>query len=128
MKLRCYNLNQVGYKNYGARGIKICDEWLDKDNGFINFYNWATNNGYRDDLSIDRIDNNGDYEPNNCRWSTSKSQSNHKRNNKYITYRGQQHTIAEWSDLTGLSYHLIWNRLKRGWTPCEIFERKNKYE
>lgn len=123
MKLRCYNASQVGYKNYGGRGIVVCNGWL---NSFENFYNWAINNGYKDNLTLDRIDNDGNYEPDNCRWITNLEQSNHKRNNKYVTYNGETKTIAEWSRELSISYHLIWNRLKNGWLPPEIFERRKK--
>lgn len=116
MKYRCNNVKSKDYKNYGARGIKVCDEWLDKETGFMNFYNWAMKNGYRDDLSIDRIDNNGDYEPSNCRWVNNITQCNNRRANKYVTYHGKTKTITQWSRLVGISASTISQRLKRGWT------------
>lgn len=110
---RCYNKTNKDYKNYGSRGIKVCDEWNDKENGILNFYNWAMENGYKDDLSIDRIDVNGNYEPNNCRWATIKEQCNNKRNSHYITYNSETHTIAEWSEILNIGYSTIQERIKQ---------------
>lgn len=87
MYCRCYYKSTNGYKNYGGRGIKVCEEWKHIE-GFINFYNWAMKNGYNEELTLDRIDLDGNYEPNNCKWSTPKYQSNHRRNNKIIKYKG----------------------------------------
>ena len=116
MKERCYNQNNYHYKYYGARGIKICDEWLG-ENGLINFYNWAMSNGYTDKLTIDRINVNGDYEPNNCRWETMLKQANNKRNTCYIEYNGVKKSIPEWSRETGLAVSCIKARVEKlGWS------------
>lgn len=114
MKSRCYNPNRKKYPIYGGRGIKICDEWLGED-GFMNFYNWSISNGYDDTLSIDRIDVNGNYEPSNCRWATTKKQGNNTTTNRYITFNGKTKTLAEWSDETGISYSALKHRIDRGW-------------
>lgn len=103
MKQRCYNQKNPAYIDYGERGIKICDEWLDKENGFITFYNWALENGYEEHLTIDRKDVNGNYEPSNCRWITNLQQQNNKRNSVKITIDGESKTIAEWSRSSNLS-------------------------
>lgn len=96
MKARCYNIKNKRFKNYGDRGIKICDEWK---NNFMSFYNWAMENGYRDDLTIDRIDVNGNYEPSNCRWVTWKEQANNKTTNHYVEYNGYRYTLSQWSKI-----------------------------
>ena len=114
MKTRCYNPNSDAYHNYGARGIKICDEWL---NDFKNFYDWAINNGYKDNLTIDRIDVNGNYEPTNCRWCTDKEQCNNTRKNRYITYKNITHTISEWAEIRGIARDTLRNRIvKHHWS------------
>lgn len=102
--------------DYGGRGITICDEWLGKD-GFKHFYDWAMSHGYADNLSIDRIDVNGNYCPENCRWLNNKRQCNNKRNNRLISFNGETHTAMEWSEITGINYGTLKNRLdKYGWT------------
>jgi len=93
---RCYKSNDLAYDNYGARGISVCDEWL---NNWYAFRDWALANGYRDDLTIDRINNDGNYEPANCRWATRKEQShNTRKNNHRITAFGETKSLFEWLD------------------------------
>lgn len=113
MKQRCNNSKNSQYYNYGGRGIKVCPEWNDKNNGFVNFYNWAIKNGYKEGLSIDRINNNGNYEPNNCRWTTIQEQSNNRRTNRYITYNKETHTIAEWSKIVNINRYTLYDRINK---------------
>lgn len=113
MKERCYNINHNQYKDYGGRGISICEEW--KDN-FISFYNWAISNGYSDDLTIDRIDNNKNYCPENCKWSTRKEQNNNQRTNHLLTYNHKTQTMAQWAEEIGLNPHTLQTRISRGWS------------
>lgn len=117
MKTRCYNQNDYAYKYYGARGIIVCQEWI---NDFINFYNWSMENGYSDDLTIDRIDVNGNYEPNNCRWATNFEQQNNKRDNVKIEYNGIIKTVAEWAKELNVKYETLYSRLSYGWTTEQI--------
>ena len=111
MKQRCYNPNNKKYRLYGYRGIKIYNEWL---SDFEEFYKWAINNGYKEGLSIDRIDCNGNYEPGNCRWATPKQQSNNLRKNIIISYKGVHGTISEVAELLNIPYHRLYMRLYRG--------------
>lgn len=121
MKTRCYNPNTKAYHHYGGRGISICDEWLG-ENGFMNFYDWAMENGYSDNLSIDRIDVNGNYEPNNCRWATQETQTRNKRNNLIIEYKGVSKTLVEWSEEIGISYSILNDRITMlGWDTKKAF-------
>jgi len=105
---RCNNSNVKCYNNYGGRGIKVCNEWQEN---FLNFYNWAVNNGYDDSLSIDRINVNGNYEPSNCQWVTLKKQASNKRNNHLLEYNGKTLTLAEWSRITGIQAATIRRRV-----------------
>lgn len=113
---RCYNLKDKAYKNYGARGILVFSEW--KDN-FINFYNWALDNGYNDKLTIDRIDNNKGYFPDNCHFANDKTQCNNRRSNHPITINNETHNIMEWSRIYNISHSTIIQRLKRGWSEYD---------
>ena len=101
IKRRCYEVTHGAYQRYGAIGITMCDEWK---NDFMSFYNWAHANGYREDLTIDRIDNTKGYDPYNCRWATCKEQSNNRSYVKRFTYHGQTHTLSEWCDIFGVRY------------------------
>lgn len=112
---RCRNENHKFYKDYGGRGIAVCDEWIGTE-GFIRFNEWAMANGYQENLTIDRIDNDKGYSPDNCRWVDQLTQSNNKRSNKHYTYNGETHTIAEWARLYGIKDTTLRMRLsKRGW-------------
>lgn len=113
MKDRCYNSNCKAYKNYGGRGIRVCDEWL---NDLKGFYDWSMTNGYEENLTLDRIDVNGNYEPSNCRWADRTTQANNTRSNHLIEYDGKTQTIAEWSRETGIKQHTIIRRLGLGWS------------
>ena len=113
MKNRCYNNKDQNYKNYGGRGIKVTESWLES---FISFYEWSMANGYDEKLSIDRIDNDGDYSPQNCRWVTQKVQSNNTRWNHKLTLNGESHTISEWASIKGIKANTLTYRIKRGWS------------
>ena len=117
MRRRCYAKNRPQYKNYGQRGISVCKEW---DGDFVSFYNWAISNGYSDELTLDRIDVNGNYCPENCRWATPKEQANNKRTNHIIEIDGVAKTISEWADICGISPITIRTRLNRGWFGKEL--------
>lgn len=110
---RCYNPNNKAYKNYGGRGIEMCPEWQDD---FYTFRDWAISNGYNESLSLDRIDNNKGYSPDNCRWATDKTQSNNRRSNRYITINGVTKTMMQWSEELNIPYSRIQSRLEAGWT------------
>ena len=124
MKQRCFDKNTKDYKNYGGRGITVCDEWI---HDYENFRNWAYSNGYDDTLSglkcsLDRIDVNGNYEPNNCRWVDVKVQMNNTRSNHYIVLNGEKRTVQQWSEVTGISRSTINRRINSGFNPEEILK------
>ena len=123
MKQRCYNQNHEGYKYYGARGVAVCGEW--KSN-YESFKNWSLSNGYGDGLTIDRINADGDYCPENCRWASAKEQANNRRNNRVVEYDGKQFTIAQLSEMTGLSYRVLDYRLSQGWEVKKAIEQPSK--
>jgi hypothetical protein len=114
MKNRCHNPRTPRFDDYGGRGITVCDEWKDD---FQAFYDWAMSNGYSGDLTIDRIDNDKGYSPDNCRWATRVMQGNNSRHNHMITFNGETRSLSDWGRLFGLSFHLLSNRINRyGWT------------
>ena len=110
MKDRCYNPKNVSFTHYGARGIVVCDEWLNDRESFIS---WALSNGHDKSLSIDRIDVNGNYEPSNCRWATQSEQHNNERRNVVITYNGISKTLTEWGKELGKTESEIVRARKR---------------
>lgn len=114
IKGRCFVPSYSIYQYYGGRGITMCDEWK---NDFNTFYKWAIKNGYDDTLTIERVDVNGNYEPANCCWVTIKEQANNKRNNHCIEFNKEVHTLAEWSEITGIPYNTLEHRINRsGWS------------
>lgn len=124
MKSRCYNPNSTQYKWYGERGITICDEWL---RSYDLFEKWAFTHGYRDDLTIDRIDVNKGYSPDNCRWVSKKEQSNNKRNNIVIMYKDKAKTLKQWCEELGRSYKTVWHRIHDlHWSVERALETKEK--
>lgn len=119
MKTRCSNPKYEHFASYGGRGIKVCDEWR---NDFQSFHDWAMSNGYKEGLTIDRIDVNGNYEPSNCRWASAKEQSKNKRNTLFVTHKGITKTLIEWAEITGIKYQTLVCRYKSGKTPEEILK------
>lgn len=117
MKIRCYDKNNHNYSKYGKRGIEVCDEWR---NSFVSFYEWSMNNGYDEELTLDRIDVSGSYNPSNCRWTTQKKQQNNRSNNKIIEYQGKKYTISELTDAYGIKYNLVASRIRKGWDVDRI--------
>jgi hypothetical protein len=111
MIARCTNPDNVGWKQYGGRGITVCERWL---NSFASFFGdmGEPPAGH----TIDRIDSNGPYSKENCRWATQKDQANNRTNNRLVTANGKTLTVSQWADLTGLSWHTIHARLSRGWS------------
>lgn len=115
MVQRCTNQRNKSYQDYGARGITVCDEWRG-ENGFINFYKWALENEYESGLEIDRINNDGNYGPENCRWVTREIQANNKRNNIWIEHKGIKKTVSQWAHQLDMDDKKIRQRIKKlGW-------------
>ena len=115
---RCENELNTSYDRYGAIGISVCEEW----HKFEPFAEWALANGYSDELTIDRIDSTGNYEPSNCRWVGNLEQANNKRTNVSVEVLGEVHTIAEWARIYGMKYHTLYDRVQKGWSENELFK------
>ncbi len=115
MMERCYQENKGFYNHYGGRGIKVCKRW----HKFINFYH-DNKLSFEPHLELDRINNNGDYKPSNCRWATRKQQCNNTRRNHYLTYNNETHTVTEWAELLEIPKQTIFGRLRLGWDVSKI--------
>ena len=134
MKNRCYNVKSINYKWYGGRGISICSEWINKEKasipntnirnttkGFLAFRTWALSNGYKEDLTLDRINGDKDYSPDNCKWVTMKEQNNHTKHNRMCCYNGQTRPLVQWCEILNLNYSKVNQRLWRGWSVEKAF-------
>ena len=121
MRLRCYNENSINYKYYGGKGVTICDEWL---LSFENFFDWAINNGYNENLTIDRIDSEKEYSPDNCKWSTKKEQAYNRSMSVKLTLNGRTMYMTEWSEELGIDKKTLSWRYRNGWSDEEILSNK----
>jgi len=120
MKSRCYREKDPSYKYYGGRGIKVCEKWLNIEN----FEKWVAENPYFDGATLDRIDCNKDYSPDNCRWATMREQGNNRRNTINITWNGETHSLSEWSSITGINKSTLNNRYSRGDRGDRLLEER----
>lgn len=131
MRKRCRCKSRLDYKYYGGRGIKVCPEW-DAPDGYDSFKDWSLSNGYKDYLTIDRINVDGNYSPDNCRWVTMRAQADNRRNRKVesqfpvnvvtLTYKGETMTLSGWSKRLGISVYTLRKRFKSGWKTKDIIE------
>lgn len=125
VKNRCFKKTNKHYKDYGARGIIMCDEWK---TSFETFYNWATSNGYKEGLTLERMDVNGNYDPENCTWITQSEQCNNKRTTLYATINGETKTLKEWSEISGITYNtLFFRKEKYKWSDERLLEKPTPY-
>lgn len=127
MKARCLNENDAHYSDYGGRGISVNKEWI---NSFTKFYEWSIDNGYTDELTIDRIDVNGNYEPSNCRWITIGEQQKNKRNNIHIDINGIEMIASEWASISEAKSQTILSRVRKGWSGKDLIveDARRKYD
>lgn len=119
MKDRCYNPNHDRFHCYGGRGITVCNLWI---NDFLSFYYWAMDNGYTDELSIERKDVNGPYSPDNCSWVTKAAQMRNKQDTLYATINGITKPLIDWAEEYGISYKTITTRYYRGWVGEKLIK------
>lgn len=117
MKQRCYYPQSPSYKNYGEKGIAICEKWL---NDFESFFEWSMKNGYKEDLTIDRINNDKGYSPRNCRWVTRKQQNYNTSRNRYISFEGETLALGQWAEKQNINKNTLKNRLDNKWSPWSI--------
>ena len=122
MVKRCYNQYSFAYKDYGGRGISVCDDWK---NDFKTFYDWALDNGYAENLTIDRIDVNGNYDPNNCRFTDFKHQARNRTNNHRITVNGENLTLVEVAEKYKINYSTLSTRVNRGQDINDLIVEEN---
>lgn len=128
LRQRCNNPKHASYHNYGGRGITVCEEW---DKSFQAFYDWSYANGYSTEnqkdeklkLTIDRIDNNGNYEPSNCRWVDRKTQTRNMRTTRFITFNGQNKSVSEWCEIYGIKLQTFNTRIRNGWSIEEALTK-----
>ena len=123
MKYRCTQPKYDKYQYYGERGISVCPEWADS---FDTFREWALCHGYEEGLTLDRIDNDGNYEPDNCRWVTRKEQSNNKSTNHYLTFKGKTQSVQKWADELGVNYTMLEQRILDGWDVEKALTEPNR--
>lgn len=122
IKTRCLNEHDPHYKNWGGRGVQICSEWKES---FSSFRDWAISHGYADTLTIDRINNDGNYCPENCRWVTNEDNVENNSQAILLTYNGETHSLGRWERILGTGKNTVQNRHKRGWSVEEcLFGRK----
>lgn len=117
MNRRCHNPEFVDYPRWGGRGVTVCDEWR---YDFQAFLTWAESNGWAEGLTLDRIDNDGPYSPENCRWASLEEQSNNKRNSRFLKYRGEVLTVAQWSRKLNIPCEVLYSRIYEGWSDEKV--------
>jgi hypothetical protein len=120
MKGRCYNQKRKDYGRYGALGTRVCREWMTSDN----FFSWALSHGYAPGLTVERKNNNRNYMPSNCYFATRKQQTRNRRNTLMVTWRGECRPLAEWAEIVGIKYAVVFDRIHRGWKAEDALTQK----